>query len=314
MKLLIQVPCLNEATTLPATLADLPRSLPGFDAVEFLVIDDGSIDGTADVARAHGAHHVIRLPGRQGLARAFLAGLLACLERGADVVVNTDADNQYDARCLPALLAPILEGRADVCVGARPIAAIPHYSWLKKLLQRWGSRFVRAVSGVAVDDAPCGFRAFTREAALRVQVFTSFSYTLETLIQAGASGLRVASVPIAVNPPTRPSRLFRGTFTYIVRSVGTILAAYAIYRPVRLFGLLGLACLLPGLFLAVRYAWLMAEGEGKGHVQSVIAAGVLGLAALLFFALALVGHLLRIQRLMLEELCYRARAARFKPP
>lgn len=314
MKLLIQVPCFNEAETLPATLAALPRQVAGFDAVEVLVVDDGSSDGTADVARAHGAHHVVSLPGHQGLARAFVAGLLACLERGADVIVNTDADNQYDARCIPDLVAPLLAGRADLVIGARPIVTMAHFSPVKRLLQRLGSQVVRALSGATVDDAPSGFRAMTREAALRVQVFNSFTYTLETVVQAGTSGLRVVSVPVSVNPPTRPSRLFRGSISYVVRSLLTLLSVYTIYRPLRVFGALAVCAFLPGCVLAIRYAWFMAAGEGRGHVHSVVAAGVLLLAAILFLGLGIVAHLLRINRRMLEEICYRAREARFRPP
>lgn len=314
MKLIIQVPCFNEAEALPQALADLPRQVPGFDAVELLVIDDGSRDGTAAVARTCGADHVVALPGHQGLARAYLAGVLACLERGADVIVNTDADNQYDARGVPALVAPLLAGEADLVIGARPIAEMAHFSPAKRLFQRLGSWVVRALSGVEVADAPCGFRALTREAALRAQVFGSFSYTLETIIQAGAAGLRVVSVPVAVNGPTRPSRLSRSSASYVLRSAWALLFVYAAYRPLRLFGALGLACLLPSLALAGRYAWFMAAGEGRGHVQSVILSGVLLLAALFFFALGGLAHLLQINRRMLEELCYRAREARFRQP
>ncbi|MGL4553635.1 MAG: glycosyltransferase family 2 protein, partial [Gemmataceae bacterium] len=314
MKLLILIPCFNEAQTLPATLAALPRVVPGFEVVEWLVIDDGSTDGTAAVARTHGVDHVVALAGHQGLAKAYLAGVLACLEFGADVIVNLDADNEHDAACLPALVAPILAGHADLVVGARPIDAIRHFSPLKRLLQRLGSRAVRSLSGTAVADAPCGFRAMSREAALRIQVFTAFSYTLETLLQAGTSGLRVVSVPVAVNPPTRPSRLFRSTLGYVVRSLGTLALAYAIYRPIRLFGWLGVLSLVPALLLAGRYAWFVADGEGRGHVHSVVAAGALGLAAVLFFGLGIVGHLLRINRRMLEEICYRAREQRFRRP
>lgn len=313
MKLIIQIACFNEADTLPRTLADLPRQVPGFTSVEYLVIDDGSSDGTAAVARSNGVDYVVSLPGHQGLARAFLAGVLAGLERGADVIVNTDGDNQYNARSLPDLVAPIVAGQADMVIGARPIWSIKHFSFLKRILQRLGSRVVRALTGVHVLDAPCGFRALTRETALRLQVFSSFSYSLETIVQASAAGLRVVSVPIAVNAPTRESRLFRGNLTYVVRSLWTLLFVYTIYRPLRVFGVLGGLCLVPGIALAGRYAWLMAEGEGRGHVQSVIASGVLLLAALFFFIQAILAHLLQVNRRVLEETCYRAREERFRP-
>jgi glycosyltransferase involved in cell wall biosynthesis len=310
MKLIIQVPCLNEAETLPATVADLPRHVEGFDSVELMIIDDGSTDGTADVARSLGVEHVVRMNGNQGLARAFVAGLVAAVERGADVVVNTDADNQYMGEDIAKLVKPILEGNADIVIGARPIPAIQHFSPVKRLLQRVGSHVVRAFSGTRVHDAPSGFRAMTREAALRLNVFNGFTYTIETIIQAGLSNLRITSVPIRVNGPTRPSRLFRGNLSYIRRSIITMLSVYLIYRPTRLFGALALAFFLPGLFLAIRYVVMMFVGEGTGHVQSVIACAVLGLSSLFMAAIGVVAHLLSINRRLLEEIRYMERSRR----
>ena len=302
MKLIIQIPCLNERNTLQATVADLPRSVEGFDSVEFLVVDDGSTDGTAEVARSIGVDHVVQMNGNKGLARAFMVGLFASLERGADVIVNTDADNQYEGRDVATLVRPILEQRADLVIGARPIGEVRHFSPLKRLLQRIGSRSVRALSGARVADAPCGFRAMTRETALRLNVFGRFTYTIETIIQAGKSNLRVTSVPIRVNGPTRPSRLFQSNFVYIGRSILTMLHAFLIYRPGLVFGFSSAMLLLPGLMIGLRYLWLMANGDGRGHVQSVVACAILILCGALLGAIGVVAHLMSINRRLLEEI------------
>lgn len=304
MKVIIQIPCLNEADTLPATLADLPRELPGVDVVEWLVIDDGSTDDTALVARRHGVDHLVRMNGNQGLARAFTAGLLAAVDLGADIVVNTDADNQYRSEDIADLVAPILAGDADMVIGARPIAAIRHFSPLKRFLQRLGSGVVRTVSGTEVRDAPSGFRAFTADAALRLNVFSGYTYTLETIIQAGSANLRITDVPIRVNGPTRPSRLIRSLPSYVWRSVGDILRTYVIYHPVRIFGLLGALFLAPATVLAVRYLVYVALGEGTGHVQSVIASGVLAICGVFMLAIGIVAHLQGVNRRLLEETRY----------
>lgn len=307
MRLAIQICCLNEERTLPETLRALPRHVEGFDEVVFVIVDDGSTDSTAAVARAHGADHVIALNGHQGLARAFMAGLETCLALGADVIIHTDADNQYNAADITALAEPILQGRADLVVGARPISQIAHFSFSKKLLQRAGSWVVRSLSGTRVEDATSGFRAYTRDAALRLNIFNGFTYTLETLIQAGRGNLRVVSVPIRVNGPTRPSRLMRSTAQYIRRNGLAMAAAYIVYRPVMVFGGLAALLLLPGAALAARYAWFMLKGEGQGHVQSVIASGVLAVCGVLMIGLAVLGHLLSINRRLLEEVRYRQR-------
>ncbi len=304
MKLIIQIPCLNEAETLPATLADISRHIPGFDAVEFMIIDDGSTDDTAAVARSLGVDHVVRMNGNQGLARAFMAGLVAAIERGADVIVNTDADNQYPGSEIPALVAPIVKGEADIVVGARPIRDIGHFSPLKRILQRVGSHVVRTFSRTRVKDAPSGFRAMTRDAAMRLNVFSGFSYTIETIIQAGLSNLRIVNVPITVNGPTRPSRLFRSNLSYIRRSFLTMLSVYLIYRPTHLFGALAAVFLVPGFLLGLRYLFLMMVGQGTGHVQSVVACGILILCGVFMAAIGVVAYLLSFNRGLLEEIRY----------
>ena len=308
MKVIVQIPCYNEETTLPATLADLPRSLPGVDRVEWMVVDDGSSDRTAEVARELGVDLVIRLPYNQGLARAFMTGLVAAVEQGADVIVNTDADNQYRGADIARLVAPVVAGAADIVVGARPISTIAHFSPLKRLLQRMGSRIVRGLSGTTIRDAPSGFRAFSANAALRLNVFSAYTYTLETIIQAGHTGLRVIDVPIEVNPPTRESRLIRSIPSYLRKSIVALLGAYTIYRPTRLFGGLAVLFLLPAAVLAARYLVYLGMGEGAGHVQSVIASGVLAIAGLFMIAIGVLAHLLAINRRLLEELRYLTRA------
>jgi glycosyltransferase involved in cell wall biosynthesis len=302
VKLVIQIPCFNEAECLPATLRDLPRVVEGFDEVEWLVVDDGSTDGTATVAQVHGVDHVVRLSINQGLARAFMAGLVAAVERGADVIVNTDADNQYNARNIPDLVQPILAGQADIVVGARSIHEVQHFSRVKRALQRFGSGVVRRLTGLEVADAPSGFRAFTRHAACRMNVFTSFTYTVETILQAGLNNLRVVSVPVGMNGPTRPSRLFRSIWSYIGRIIFSMLQVYTIYRPAYLFCPLALVLLAGGIGLGLRYLYLDRAGEGAGHVQSVILCAVLLLSGCFSLAIGVITYLLSINRRLLEDL------------
>ena len=273
-KLIIQIPCLNEAQTLPATLADLPKSIPGVDVIEVLVIDDGSRDGTADVARACGVDHIVRLRRNKGLAAAFQAGIDACLKAGADFIVNTDADNQYAGHEIPKLLAPLLRGEADICIGDRNIQGLRHMSWRKRQLQRLGSWVVRQVSNTTVPDTTSGFRAYTREAALRMTIVSEFSYTLESIIQAGKKRMAIAHVPIAVNPRTRESRLFDSIFSYIKRSGATIVRIYAMYEPLKVFTYLGLTIFGAGVPARAAVRLLRAALRRlHGTSHSLIAAG-----------------------------------------
>ena len=316
MKLVIQIPCFNEAGTLARTLADLPREVPGFEAVEWLVVDDGSTDDTRRVARGHGVDHVVAHTSNQGLARAFMTGLDACLRRGADVIVNTDADNQYDAAGIPALVAPILDGSADIVVGERPIRVIRHFSPVKKVLQKLGSWAVRLASKTTIPDAPSGFRAISRNAAQRLVVFSDYTYTLETIIQAGQKNIAITSVPVEVNEDLRPSRLVTSVRTYVTRGVATIVRVFIIYRPFRFFASLAAVCFLAGFAIGMRFMVFYLTSDGSGHVQSLLLATLLMGAGFQLFVVAFVADLLAANRKLLEELLYRARIAdrREAPP
>lgn len=309
MKLIIQIPCFNEAGTLAATLADLPRAVPGFEAVEWLVVDDGSTDGTRRVALDHGVDHVVGHTSNQGLARAFMTGLDACLQRGADVIVNTDADNQYKAAGIPALVAPILDGAADIVVGERPIHIIRHFSPVEKALQKLGSWAVRVASKTAIPDAPSGFRAISRGAAQRLVVFSDYTYTLETIIQAGRKNIAITSVPVEVNEELRPSRLVTSIRNYVTRSVATIVRVFIIYRPFQFFASLAAVTFLAGFALGVRFMAFYLSGDGAGHVQSLLLATLLMGAGFQLFVAAFVTDLLAANRKLLEELLYRVRIA-----
>lgn len=302
MKLILQVPCFNEARQLPDMLASLPRSVPGFDSVEWLVVDDGSTDDTSTVAREAGVDHVIRYADNRGLAHAFAVGLESCCRRGADVIVNIDADNQYRAEFIPQLCAPVLAGRADIVVGCRPIGRIAHFSAMKKLLQRLGSAVVRLISGVDVEDATSGFRAYSRRAAMALNVYSRYTYTLETLVQARQASLSVASVPIEVNPPTRPSRLMRGTGEYLRRSVATMLRAFVIYRPLRFFMVPAVAATVSGVALGIRFLFNFAIDGSAGNVQSLILAAILIVLGALCAVIGLAADLLSVNRRLLEDI------------
>ena len=308
MKLIIQIPCLNEEEALPAALAELPREVPGFDRVEWLIVDDGSTDGTVETARAHGVEHLVRLTNNKGLAAAFQAGLDAGLKLGADVIVNTDADNQYPAAEIPRLVEPILAGRADMVVGDRQVQSVEHFSPTKKLLQRLGSWVVRRASGTAVPDTTSGFRAYNREAALQLQVVNNYTYTLESLIQAGKGLVAVEHVPITANRTERESRLFHSTSSYVRRNALSIFRSYVRYEPLRVFmvaaAIFGVAALV---------AWtpflgdLILNGDSSGHIQSLIAGAVLALASVQMFALGIIGDALASQRVIAQRTFERVR-------
>jgi glycosyltransferase involved in cell wall biosynthesis len=301
-KLIIQVPAYNEEATIGTTLQSLPRDVPGFECVEWLLVDDGSCDRTVEIARASGIDHVLSLSHNQGLARAFMAGLEASLKLGADVIVNTDADNQYDASCIPDLVRPILDGRAQIVVGERPIMQMADFSLTKRMLQRLGSAVVKFVSATDVPDAPSGFRAISREAAFQLCVFSKYTYTLETLIQAGRKNLPIASVPVRVNRVIRPSRLVRSLPSYVLQSLVTIFRIFVLYKPLRFFLLMGTVFLLPGMALGVRFVFAYAEGEGAGHVQSLILAAILIVMAVIVYAAGLIADLIAANRMLLEEI------------
>jgi len=314
MKLIIQIPCFNEADALPVTLAALPRSVAGCDQVEWLVIDDGSSDDTSAVARRLGVDHVVRHATNRGLAAAFMTGLDRAIGAGADIIVNTDADNQYDARDIETLVHPIVAGQAEFVVGTRPIDSTQHFSWLKKLLQRWGSAAVRIASGTKVVDAPSGFRALTRDVALRLNVFNRYTYTLETLIQAGRSNISVASVAIRTNPDLRPSRLVKSVGNYVMRSLATIVRIFATYRPMLFFWLLGAAFTLLGLVMGVRYLIYVGLGQGAGHVQSVMFSALCVTLGFLLFMLGFLADLMATNRRLLERIEWRVRRLEIQKP
>jgi glycosyltransferase involved in cell wall biosynthesis len=300
MKLIIQIPCYNEALTLPETLSHLPKKIDGIDQIEYLVVDDGSQDNTAEVAKEHGANHVIRLKKNQGLAGAFKAGLDASIRLGADIIVNTDADNQYVSADIPKLIEPILKQNAELVIGDRGVATEESFTPLKRKLQTFGSYVVSKASGLDIPDATSGFRAMTRETALKTNVLSNYSYTLETLIQAGNRNISVSSVPVRTNPPRRPSRLMHGIWDYLVHSTITIIRAYAMYRAIRVFFSIGIVLIVAGGILAVRYLIFFLQGQGAGHVQSVIVSAVLIIVGFQTMLNGLLADLIANNRKMLE--------------
>lgn len=305
MKLVIQIPCYNEEESLPITLAELPRSVAGFDSVEWLVIDDGSQDRTAEVAREQGVDRVVRLPKNQGLSRAFVVGLDTAISMGADVIVNTDADNQYCAGDIPRLVGPILTGEAEIVVGERPIATTPHFSPLKKALQRFGSHVVRRLSATDIPDAPSGFRAVSREAAMRLNIFNDYSYTLEMIIQAGRKGMAITSIPVRTNPDIRPSRLLSNLPTYLRLQAMTLVRIFMTYRPFHVFALPGLIAFLGGVAIGLRFLYFFGTGDGSGHIQSLILAALLIGSGAMLIIIGFVADLISVNRKLLESISYR---------
>jgi len=300
MKLIIQIPCFNEALTLPETLKSLPKHIPGVDQIEILVIDDGSLDNTSEIAKQSGADHVVRLKKNQGLAGAFKAGLDACIRLEADIIVNTDADNQYFSADIENLIQPILKGDAELVIGDRGVANEESFTPLKRKLQTFGSYVVSKASGLNIPDATSGFRAMTRDTAIKTNVLSNYSYTLETIIQAGNRNISVASVPVRTNPPRRPSRLMNGMWDYLLRSGVTIIRAYAMYRAIRVFFTIGLVLIGAGSFLAIRYFIFFVQGQGAGHIQSVILSAILLIVGFQTLLNGLLADLIASNRKMLE--------------
>ena len=307
MKLIIQIPCYNEAETLAITLRELPRTLEGFDKVEWLIIDDGSTDNTAQVARSNGVDHLVSFANNQGLARGFMAGLDACLKLGADVIVNTDADNQYNAKDIPLLVKPILDKKAELVVGARPVSEIRHFRFIKKQLQKLGSWVVRLASKTNIPDAPSGFRAMSREAALRLNVFNDYTYTLETIIQAGQKNMAILSVPIRVNEDLRPSRLVKSIPRYVQKSIITIVRIFVVYKPFRFFMAFGLLLFTSGLLLGLRFLYYYFLEGGEGHIQSLILSSILLGIGFQTMLVAFLADLLAVNRRLLEDVQFRLR-------
>ncbi len=313
MKLIIQIPCFNEEETLGVALSALPRTLPGISRIEWLIINDGSTDRTVEVAKKYGVDHVVDLGGHLGLAKGFMAGMDACLRLGADIIVNTDADNQYNADDIPKLLQPIFDGEAQIVVGERPIAEIEHFSPLKKVLQKLGSLVVRVASGTDVADAPSGFRAITREAAMQLNVFSKYTYTLETIIQAGRKNLPIRSVPIRTNGYLRPSRLMKSMSAYIKRSVLTILRILMTYRPMRFFSVLAIPPFLIGFLIGLRWLLLYFIADtGRSHVPSLILAAILMLIGVQLWIFGLVADLIAVNRALLEDIQLRGRRQEYE--
>ncbi|MDX2054528.1 MAG: glycosyltransferase family 2 protein [Polyangiaceae bacterium] len=314
MKLIIQIPCFNEAATLAITLAALPKRIEGIDTIEVLVINDGSTDDTVAVAKNNGVHHVVGFTRNQGLAKAFMLGLRSAVALGADIIVNTDADNQYCADDIAALVQPVMEGRADIVIGARPISAIEHFSLTKKLLQKLGSWFVRTMSNTDVVDAPSGFRAISRQAACTLNVFNNYTYTLETIIQAGQKNLQILSVPVRVNGDLRPSRLVRSIPAYIRKSIVTVFRIIVVYRPFRFFAIVGLLFFLSGLGVGIRFLYYYFQNDGAGRVQSLILASVLLMMSVQIGMMGFIADLLSVNRRLLEDLEARERSKSQRKP
>ncbi len=314
MKLIVQIPCLNEEATLPAVLRDIPRQIEGVDQVEVLVIDDGCTDRTVEVARDLGVEHIVRFPGNRGLGYAFAAGIDRCLLLGADIIVNTDGDNQYSGHCIPELVRPVLDGRADIVIGDREPEKVPQFSWLKKKLQTIGSRTVSGLAGISVPDVASGFRAYSREAAMRLVCSTDFDHTVDHVIQAGHKRIITVSVPIATNGKLRESRLFGSISEFILRSVGVMVRVYSSYQALRIFSRLGLVTMSAGFLLGVRflYFFFFSPATRDLHVQSLILAAILVLAGVQMLLTGIVADLINSTRSLLEDVAYRNRRVELK--
>lgn len=304
MKLIIQIPCFNEAETLEIALNDLPKQIDGIDEIEYLIIDDGCTDNTVEVAKNWGVHHVVSFAKNKGLAKGFMAGLDACLRNGADIIVNTDADNQYCADDIPKLIKPILDHKADIVIGERPIDDTEHFSWIKKKLQHFGSWVVRKASNTNIPDAPSGFRAFSREAAMRINVINDYTYTLETIVQAGRNRIPITSVPIRTNPELRQSRLFHSMFGYVKKSILTILRALMMYRPLYCFTLVAVFPSVIGLGIGIRFLVYYFTGRGSGHTQSLMLACTLLIIGFVTFVIGMLADVISANRKILEDVQY----------
>ncbi len=307
MKLIIQIPCYNEAETLEIALNDLPKKIDGIDEIEYLIINDGSKDATVEVAKKWGVHYVVNFKRNKGLAKGFMAGMDACLRNGADIIVNTDADNQYDGADIEKLVRPILEGKSDIVIGERPIDDTEHFSPLKKKLQHFGSYVVRKASKSDIPDAPSGFRAYSREAAMRMNVINEYTYTLETIVQAGRTKIAQTSVPIRTNPELRKSRLFNSMFGYVKKSMLTILRAFMMYKPMRFFNTVGAIIMTCGVALGIRFLVYLFIGEGTGHIQSLILTSMLILVCFQTFLIGLQADLIAANRKLIEDVQYHVR-------
>ena len=312
MKLIIQIPCYNEAETLEIALNDLPRELEGIDEIEYLIINDGSQDNTVEVARNWGVHHIVSFKQNKGLAKGFMAGLDGCLRNGADIIVNTDADNQYCGEDIQKLIQPILDGKADMVIGARPIDETEHFSFIKKKLQHFGSWVVRKASNTDIPDAPSGFRAMSREAAMHINVVNDYTYTLETIVQAGRERMAITSVPIRTNAELRPSRLFNSILGYVKKSMLTILRAYMMYKPLKCFTYLASVPTLIGVLIGFRFLYYMSQGMSGGHIQSLILGCTLIIIGFLTFMIGLLADVIAANRKLLQDTQYHARRSEYE--